>query len=351
MKKVLVTGSSGLWGSESVHFYAKMGWEVYGIDVDIRGYLFGSHASTAGTNEILKNLYPNFHPHNIDIRDYVKLAEFFKKYGPFDLIKGLAAQPSHEWSVNNLLEDFAINAMGTVNLLEAYRHYSPEAVFIYASSSKVYGDSVNRLPFVEYETRYDLPKDNVWYEGVDETYGRLDGELHSPFGSSKACGDIMAKEFATYFNLPIAIFRPVCISGSLHKGDKLHGYLAYVAKCVAHDEEYIINGFKGKQLRDNIHAYDLVTASYEVFKNPQYSYGEAYNLGAGRKSCNSIIEAFAQTEKILNKTAKVTYSDQTRRGDHIWCVYDTTKFKQNYPDWDITYDNDRLMMEICSQYM
>ncbi len=349
-KKILVTGSSGLVGSETVKFFAEKGWIVYGIDNDMRGEMLGNIASTNSTTKKLIEKYSDFKPFNIDIRDFVKIEEFFKVVGAFDLIIHAAAQPSHEFSINNALTDFTINANGTINILEVYRKYSPEATFVHYSSSKVYGDSVNYLPLVEFETRYDLPVSHEYYNGVNEEYCRIDGKLKSLFGSSKACADLTAQEYANYFYLPIAIFRPVCISGSNHKGAEMHGYLAYLAKCVAEGIPYTINGYKGKQVRDNIHAYDLVTASWEVYLNPQHSYGETYNLGAGRKSCNSIIEAFDQVEQILDKKAIYDFSDKIRRGDHQWCIYDTTKFKTNYPNWDITYDNDRLIEEICSQY-
>lgn len=350
-KKILVSGSSGLVGSETVKFFAELGWEVYGIDIDMRGKMLGSEASTTNTGAELIKKYPNFKLFHIDIRDYDGLKDFFIEFGPFDKISHTAAQCSHEFSTNNALLDFSLNGNGTVNVLEAYRQYSPEAIFIHYSSSKVYGDSVNTLPLIELETRYDLPIDHRYYNGVDEEFGRLDGELHSLFGASKACGDIMAKEYATYFNLPIAIFRPVCISGSGHRSSESHGYLAYLIKCVAEGIPYTINDPKGKIVRDNIHAYDLVTAGYEVYLNGVKKWGEAYNLGAGRLSNNSIIEAFAQAEEILGKKANYTFSDKRRRGDHIWCLYDTTKFKTDFPNWKITFTNDKLMNEIASQYL
>lgn len=350
MKKALITGSSGLVGSEAVKFLCSYGWEVYGIDNNRRAYLFGYFASTGDTGKNLSNKFNNFHHVSIDIRNREKIDEFFRSH-KFDFIIHAAAQPSHEWSINNALEDFDINAVGTINILEAYRQHSPEAVFIHVSSSKVYGDSVNSLPLVEMETRYDLPFNHKYYNGLDEDFGRLDGNLHSLFGASKACADITAKEYATYFNLPIAIFRPVCISGSAHKGCEMHGYLAYLVKCIAEGKKYTINGYKGKQVRDNIHAYDLVTAFYEVYKNPEYSYGEAYNIGGGRESNNSILEAIKQTEEILDKKAIYEYSETYRRGDHLWCIYDSSKFKKNYPEWNIKYNNDKLMKEICSQYL
>ena len=348
MLKALVTGSGGLVGSEAVLFLLDKGFKVYGIDNDTRKYLFGEEASTWEQTQKLEDL-PNFFNINSDIRDNEKVKQVFKDYGPFDFIIHAAAQPAHEWSTNHALEDFSINATGTMIMLENYRHYSPEAVFIQVSSSKVYGDSVNNLPLVELEKRYDLPKDHPMYEGVGEEM-RIDGALHSLFGASKACGDIMAQEYGKYFNLPIAIVRPVCITGKFHRGAELHGYLAYLVKCVATSTPYTINGYKGKQVRDNIHAYDLVAAFYEIYKDPSGSYGEVYNVGAGRESNNSILEAIQQVQMITGKRGEIHYSEVNRRGDHRWCIYSSSKFRTKYPDWKITYDNDRIMNELCKLY-
>jgi CDP-paratose 2-epimerase len=339
-----------LVGSETVKFLCKKNWEVVGLDNDMRGKMYGKAASTKSEGEILKKQYKNFHPFNSDIRNYTKIAKLFKGQGPFDFIVHTAAQPAHEWSTNHALEDFQINAVGTVNVLEAYRRLSPEAKFIHCSTSKVYGDSVNDLPLQEHETRFDLPKNHPKWEGEDESM-RLDGKLHSLFGASKASADIMAREYGTYFNLPITSFRPVCISGPAHKGARLHGYLAYLVKCVATGEKYIINGYKGKQVRDNIHSFDLVSAFWQVYNDPKAVCGEFYNIGGGRESNNSILEAIAYAEKILGKKANVEYSDVTRRGDHKWCIYSAKKFRTRYPKWKITYDNDRLMKDICKIYL
>jgi len=349
MRIALVTGSSGLVGSETVKFLCEKGWIVYGVDNDTRAYLFGPEASTKSTKEELIKKYPTFTPLHNDLRNIEEVEAIFTHHGPFNLIVHCAAQPAHEWSTNHALEDFQFNAQVTVNILETYRQLSPKAKFIQVSSSKVYGDSVNTLPLKEYKTRFDLPKNHKYYQGVDEDFGKLDGNLHSLFGASKACGDIMAQEYGKYFHLPIAIFRPVCITGPAHKGAKLHGYLAYLVKCIAEGIPYTINGYKGKQVRDNIHSYDLITAFYEFYKKPS-GYGIAYNIGAGRESNNSILEAIKQTEKLLGKKAKVKYSNKTRRGDHLWCIYSSSKFKKDYPNWKITYNNDRLMEDLCKIY-
>lgn len=351
MKKALITGSHGLVGSEAVKFLCEKGWKVFGIDNDMRGTMFGIEASTMSTGQELTSKYPNYlWLGGKDIRRENEIDSIFTAVGPFDLIIHAAAQPAHEWSTPNTLTDFQINAYGTIVMLQAYRQYSPKAVFIQVSSSKVYGDSVNELPLKKFGTRFDLEKTHKYYQGVDEEFGKLDGNLHSLFGASKACGDIIAKEFGTYFNLPIGIFRPVCITGPAHKGAKLHGYLAYLVKCIATDKPYTVNGYDGLQVRDNIHSYDLITAFWEFYKKPSGN-GVAYNVGAGRKSNNSINEAIIQAAAYLKKNPKIKYSNITRRGDHKWCVYSASKFKKDYPDWKITYDNDRIMKELCEVYL
>lgn len=350
MKTALVTGSAGLVGSETVKFLCNKEWIVFGVDNDTRAYLFGSEASTKPTEKSLMQDHPTFIPLHNDLRN-IEEVELIFQHGPFDLIVHCAAQPAHEWSTDHALEDFQLNANVTVNMLECYRQFSPKAKFIQVSSSKVYGDSVNNLPLKEYETRYDLPKSHKYYQGVDEEFGRLDGNLHSLFGASKACGDIMAGEYGRYFNLQIAIFRPVCITGPAHKGAKLHGYLAFLVKCVAEGLPYTINGYGGKQVRDNIHVADLVSAFWEVYQDPSGSYGEAYNIGGGRQSNSSILEAIEQAEQILDKKGNIEYSDQNRRGDHKWCIYSSAKFKQKYPKWQITYNNDMIIKELCNLYV
>lgn len=350
MRKALVTGSSGLVGSEAVDFLCQRGFKVLGIDNNLRGYLFGEEASTLSVGLELKKKYSNFSLLSCDIRNTDEIQKIYKNFGTFELIIHAAGQPAHEWSTNNALEDFQINAWGTMVMLENFRQYSPKAVFIQVSSSKVYGNSVNELPLMEYKTRFDLPKNHPLWEGAGEDM-RLDGNLHSLFGASKAAGDIMAHEYGTYFKLRIAIFRPVCITGAAHKGAKLHGYLSYLVKCVARGDEYIINGYKGKQVRDNIHAKDLVAAFWEVYKNPKHSFGIAYNIGGGRKSNSSILEALTQAEKILKKKAKVKYSNMIRKGDHKWCIYSSSKFRSLYPKWEIVYDNDKIMNDLCSIYL
>ncbi len=349
--RACITGSNGLVGSEMVKLLCGERWHVIGIDNNTRKYLFGKEASTKEIGEELTRKYPNqYKILKEDIRDQKAIAEVFSSYGPFDFIIHCAAQPAHDWSTNNALEDFQINAVGTVNILEAYRHYSPGAPFIHVSTSKVYGDHVNHLPLFKTKTRFELPKDHPWFEGIDESMS-IDQSTHSLFGASKASGDLMAQEYGRYFNLPIAIFRPVCITGKSHKGAKLHGYLAYLAKCIATGKEYTINGYDGKQVRDNIHASDLVKAFYEVYKDSDKIQGTVYNIGGSRFSNNSMLEAIAQFEKLLGKRGNFKYSEVSRNGDHKWCIFSNKKFQNDYPNWKLTYDNNAIMKELAEIYL
>lgn len=348
-KKALVTGSAGLVGHEMVKLLCEEGWKVYGLDYDVRAYMFGEHASTFVTAKHDMNTYSNFTQLSVDIRDRKGIEHVFKTYGGFDFIVHAAASPAHEWSTNNALEDFDINAVGTMNIVEAYRQWSSDAVFVYVSSSKIAGDSVNTLPLIEMPTRFDLPMGHEYYWGVDEEFCRIDGSGKSLFGNSKSCGDLTCQEYTRYFNLPIGIFRPVCISGSAHKGDKLHGFLAYVVKCVAEGMTYTTNSKFGKQLRDNIHASDLCRAFYEFYKNPKKE--AVYTIGAGRLSCCSVIEALHDAEEILNKKVIIEHSQEERKFDHLWCVYSSNKFKKDFPNWKIEYDRKTLIKEVCSPYL
>lgn len=345
-KKACITGHLGLTGGEMTKILTEEGWVVYGIDANIREVLFGKEGSTADN---LKHVnHPNLKQFKIDIRDRQKIYDFFKENGPFDFIVHAAAQPSHTYAVDESEIDFDINTVGTFNMLQAYRKYSSESVFVYVSSSKVSGNTVNSLPLIEMPTRFDLGYGHEYYWGVDENFCRIDGKLKSPFGATKCCGDVLAQEYMNYYSLPIGIFRPVCISGSLHKGVSWHGFLAYVARCVAEGITYQTLAHRGKQLRDNIHAYDLCQAFYEFYKNPK---PDTYNIGAGRESCCSVIEALQDASNILNREFKVEHLDDERLGDHLFCLYSSNKFKREYPNWKITYNRAKLMKEICSQYI
>ncbi len=343
-KTALITGSAGLVGSESVRFFADHDFKILGIDNDFRSYYFGPEASTAWNNRLLEEKYKKQYSHySIDIRDYQTLEQIFKK-NKFDLIIHTAAQPSHDWAANEPLTDFSVNANGTSNMLELTRLYSPEAVFIFTSTNKVYGDLPNELPLIEKEKRYEIKETHRYFRGIDETMS-IDNSTHSLFGASKVAADILVQEYGRYFKMNTGTFRGGCLTGPSHSGTKLHGFLSYLVKSIASDKTYTILGYKGKQVRDNIHSYDLVNAFYHFYENPKQ--GEAYNMGGSRHSNISILEAIEKIEKLLKKKAKVEYSEKNRIGDHIWYISDVTKFKTDYPNWDYKYNGDQILEEMC----
>jgi len=344
MKTALVTGSGGLIGSEAVKFLICKGFLVHGIDNDMRSYFFGKEASTEWNLKILKHEYKDkYIHHNFDIRNQTKLAKLFKAQ-KFDLIIHTAAQPSHDWAVKEPLTDFSVNAVGTHILLEHLRLYCPKAVFIFTSTNKVYGDRPNLLPLIEKGTRFELPIRHKFYQGIDESMS-IDQTKHSIFGASKVAADVMVQEYGRYFGLKTGVFRGGCLTGPAHSGTKLHGFLAYLVKCIAEGKTYTINGYKGKQVRDNIHSFDLVNMFWHFYKKPRA--GAVYNAGGSRHSNVSMLEAIAKIENILKKKAKIKYSRQNRIGDHIWYISDVSKFKLDYPSWDFKYDIDMILKEIC----
>jgi len=343
-KLALITGSAGLIGSQAVEFFIKKGFRVAGIDNDMRAYFFGQDASTKENKTRLEEVFGDKYIHlNIDIRDKEKIEDVFKEYS-FDLIIHTAAQPSHDWAAREPFTDFEINANGTLNLLEYCRMHSPEAVFIFTSTNKVYGDTPNNLPLVELETRWELPQDHCFYKGIDESMS-IDSSTHSLFGASKVAADILVQEYGKYFGLKSASFRGGCLTGPLHKGAELHGFLAYLAKCVATGKQYTVYGYKGKQVRDNIHSFDLVNAFWHFYSNPRC--GEVYNIGGSRHSNVSMKEAIEYFEKKFKKSANIAYSDKNRIGDHIWYISSVDKFKSHYPEWDYQYDIYKVMDEIA----
>ena len=347
MKKILITGSGGLIGSESVKFFAEKGFLIFGIDNNMRQYFFGKEGDTSWNVKNLKKTVPNYTHFDLDIRDNQKLEELFKN-NKFDLIIHCAAQPSHDWAAKEPQTDFGVNAVATLNLLESFRKYCPDAVFIFTSTNKVYGDTPNYLPIIELETRYELDKTHKYYErGIDESMS-IDQSKHSLFGASKVAADILVQEYGKYFNLKTVCFRGGCLTGPAHSATELHGFLAYLVKCIANEKEYKIFGYKGKQVRDNIHSYDLVNAFYHFYKNPRS--GEVYNMGGSRHSNVSMVEAIDKIEKILNKKAKITYLDQNRSGDHIWYISDVSKFQKHYPEWKYKYNIDMILQDICSVF-
>jgi len=345
MKTALVTGSAGLVGSEAAKFFAEKGYQIVGIDNNMRQYFFGAEASTDWNRKNLEEkLGKQYHHYNVDIRDNDKVEEVFKKY-KFDIIIHTAAQPSHDWAVKEPLTDFSVNATGTLVMLENFRKYAPEATFIFTSTNKVYGDRPNELPLIELESRWELPQRHKFYKGIDESMS-IDQTTHSIFGVSKVAADVLVQEYGRYFKLHTTVFRGGCLTGPNHSGTQLHGFLAYLIKCVATGKKYTIFGYKGKQVRDNIHSYDLVNMFWYFHQNPRA--GEAYNAGGARNSNVSMLEAIAKTEKILGKKANYEYVDQNRVGDHIWYISDVTKFKSHYPNWNFTYNLDQIIEEICA---
>lgn len=342
-KTVLITGSGGLIGSEAVRFFAKIGFEVIGIDNDSRKYFFGPKSSTAWNIKLLKKEIEDYIHFDVDIRNKEKIDEILKEHKP-DLIIHTAAQPSHDWAAKEPLTDFTINALGTHILLEAYRRFCPEAVFIFTSTNKVYGDNPNKLPLKELEKRYELPSNHPLYRGIDENMS-IDNTVHSIFGVSKTAADLMVQEYGRYFGLKTGIFRGGCLTGPAHSSAQLHGFLAYLVNSIVNGKEYTIFGYKGKQVRDNIHAFDVANIFYHFYQNPKV--GEVYNLGGSRHSNISILEAIDKIEEITGKKGKIKYNSKNRIGDHIWYISDMSKFKKHYPKWRYTYTSDKILEELC----
>ncbi|HLP44656.1 MAG TPA: NAD-dependent epimerase/dehydratase family protein [Candidatus Deferrimicrobium sp.] len=345
MKKILVTGSSGLIGSEVVGFFAGQGWEVYGIDNNMRADFFGPQGDTRWNQERLKKRYPNFHHREIDIRDRPTVLDFMKLLRP-DAIVHTAAQPSHDLAASRPFDDFDVNAVGTLNLLEANRRTNPEIPFVHMSTNKVYGDAPNELKLTELETRWDYA-DPEYYNGIKEDF-RIDQSKHSLFGASKVAGDIMVQEYGRYFNMPTCCLRGGCLTGPSHSGVELHGFLSYLIKCNVEGKKYNIFGYKGKQVRDNIHAYDVAMFIDEFLKTPRVA--EVYNLGGGRGNSISILEAFKLIEGISGKEMVSEYVDKNREGDHICYISDLSKMKMHYPGWDITKNLQTIFEEIYAAW-
>lgn len=345
MKKrtALITGSAGLIGSEAVRFFAGKGFSVIGVDNDCRKYFFGPLASTAWNKTKLKKEIKDYLHFNIDIRNKSRIEDIFKKH-KIDLIIHTAAQPSHDWAAKEPLTDFTVNALGTLILLEAFRQFAPDAVFIFTSTNKVYGDNPNKLPLKRLKGRYELEKDHKYYNGIDELMS-LDDTTHSIFGVSKTAADLMVQEYGRYFGLKTGIFRGGCLTGPAHSAAQLHGFLAYLVSAVVKNNEYTIFGYKGKQVRDNIHAHDVVNAFYHFYLNPKK--GEVYNLGGSRHSNISILEAIEKIEQIVGKKARIKYNETNRIGDHIWYISNVSKFKSDYPKWEYTYNCDQILEELC----
>jgi CDP-paratose 2-epimerase len=332
MSIVVVTGSTGLIGSDAVARFCELGHTVAGIDNDMRKTFFGETASTAWNRDRLKARWSDRYEHwNVDIRDVPELTRIFARYGPdISLIIHAAAQPSHDWAAREPLTDFSVNANGTLNLLELTRQHAPEAVFLFCSTNKVYGDNPNLLPFVELEERWEVDRAHAYAEGIDETMS-LDFCKHSIFGVSKLAADMMVQEYGRYFGLRTAVFRAGCLTGSGHAGAELHGFLSYLVRCAVTGTPYTIYGYKGKQVRDNLHSSDLVAAFEQVYRSPRV--GEVYNMGGGRFSNCSMREAIAMCEELGRRPLETRYVEQNRSGDHIWWISETARFREHYPEW------------------
>lgn len=342
MKKLLVTGSSGLIGSESVLYFESKGWEVHGIDNNMRKEFFGEDGDTAwNLNRILRST-KNFHHHNIDIRDRKEVLQFIDQLKP-DFIIHCAAQPSHDLAASLPFKDFDINAVGTLNLLEATRRSAPEATFCFMSTNKVYGDAPNELELKELETRWEYA-DPKLFNGIDESM-RIDQSKHSLFGASKVAADVMVQEYGRYFDMKTACFRGGCLTGPAHSAAELHGFLAYLIKCVNEGRQYRIFGYKGKQVRDNIHSYDVCRAFEAFYDNP--SSGAVYNLGGGRDNSVSMLEAIKRAEDVTGKKMDYEYVEENRKGDHICYISDLSKMKRDFPAWGITKSIDDIFKEIA----
>jgi CDP-paratose 2-epimerase len=344
MSIALVTGSAGLIGSETSKRFHAEGFDVVGIDNDMRARFFGPEASTAGQRQRLEGSLKNYRHEDLDIRDSDAIDALFRQLGSaVKVVVHTAAQPSHDWAVRDPHTDFEVNALGTLNLLVAARRHCPDAVFIFTSTNKVYGDTPNRLPLVELEMRYEIESSHRYQAGIDETMS-IDQTLHSLFGASKASADLLVQEYGRYFGMKTVCFRGGCLTGPAHAGTELHGFLAYLVKCAVNNTPYRVFGYKGKQVRDNIHSNDLVDAFWEFFKAPRSA--EVYNIGGSRHSCCSMLEAIKACEKLTGRQMQWSYVEDNRVGDHIWWISDVAKFQSHYPQWRYRYDLDGILAEI-----
>lgn len=344
MSVVLITGSSGLIGSEAARFFAALDYQVVGIDNDLRRYFFGPEASTLGNRTKLLEDLDDYDHRDVDVRDERAVSEVFSHYGTdISLIIHAAAQPSHDWAASEPFTDFTVNANGTLVLLECTRRFCPEAVFVFLSTNKVYGDAPNALPLIEKESRWELPEEHPYYGGIDETMS-IDQSTHSLFGASKVAADVLVQEYGRYFRIKSACLRGGCLTGPNHSGAKLHGFLSYLMKCAVRGEPYTVLGYRGKQVRDNIHSYDLVNAIYHFYQDPRI--GEVYNVGGGRTSNCSMLEAIALCEEISGKKLHWSYTAANRSGDHIWWISDLSRFRSHYPGWNLHYGIKDILEQI-----
>jgi CDP-paratose 2-epimerase len=343
-RTIIVTGSAGLIGSETVKRFAGRDWRVVGIDNDMRSRFFGAEASTRKTRDQLVADIAGYEHHDLDIRDAAAIDDVFKKHRrEIAAVVHTAAQPSHDWAAREPQTDFTVNANGTLNLLEAARNFCPEAPFVFTSTNKVYGDTPNRLPLQELEMRWEIQPGHEYEPGISETMS-IDYTKHSLFGASKAAADILVQEYGRYFNMPTACFRGGCLTGPAHAGTELHGFLSYLMICTVTGRPYRVFGYKGKQVRDNIHSYDLVEAFAAFIDQPRVA--EVYNIGGSRHSNCSMLEAIALCEEISGRKLSWHYEETNRIGDHIWWISDVRRFQEHYPQWKFRYGLRGILEEI-----
>ena len=336
MSAVLISGSAGLIGSEAVQFYCRRGHLVLGIDNDMRSHFFGQDASTRWKRDALIHDHVQYTHYDADVRDRSAVERIFREYGAdIDLVIHAAAQPSHDWAARDPHTDFTVNANGTLTLLEATRQFCPGAVFVFASTNKVYGDRPNELPLIEEDTRWEIDPAHPYHDGIDETMS-IDGTTHSLFGASKTAADLLVQEYGRYFGMKTACFRGGCLTGPNHSGARLHGFLSYLMRCVVEGTPYTVFGYKGKQVRDNIHSHDYVAAVDQFYRAPRM--GEVYNIGGGRFCSCSMLEAIALCEEIAGKRLTWQYAHTPRAGDHVWWISSTRRFTEHYPEWTRRYD-------------
>lgn len=345
MSIALITGAAGLIGSEAALYFGNSGMDVVGVDNDMRRVFFGEEASTAWNVKNLEKTLGRRYAHNaIDIRDRAAMMALVARYGKdVSLIIHTAAQPSHDWAAREPFTDFDVNAAGTLNVLEAAHLHCPDAVFIFTSTNKVYGDTPNRLPLIEQETRYEITPDHTYLNGIREDMS-IDQCIHSLFGASKVAADVLVQEYGRYFGMKTACFRGGTLTGPQHSATQLHGFLAYLMRCVMTETPYTIFGYKGKQVRDAIHSNDLIRAFDAFFQNPRVA--EVYNIGGGRFSNCSMLEGIDAAQAIAGKELNSTYVDQNRIGDHIWWIGDNGKFEAHYPEWKQEYNIQQILQEI-----
>ncbi len=344
MAVAIITGSGGLVGSALVEDLIGYGWDVVGVDNDMRGRFFGPEASTEPTTRRLVETQPQFRAENLDIRDAEGLDRLFAAHdASIELVVHTAAQPSHDWAAREPLTDFGVNATGTLNLLEAARKHAIDATFVHISTNKVYGDLPNSLPLIELQTRLELPSEHRWYDGIDTTMS-IDRSTHSLFGVSKTAADLLVQEYGRYFGMPTASLRCGCLTGPAHAGTQLHGFLSYLMKCLITDTPYTIFGYGGKQVRDNLHGNDLSRACLAIHASPRPA--SVYNMGGGRGASCSVLEAIEAAERIAGHALEWKLSGQARIGDHRWWISDLDEFQADYPDWAPVHDVDSILQEI-----